>query len=137
VNRKQLQQLAQERAQDAKALLAAKRWSGAYYLAGYAIECGLKACIAKLTNKHDFPDKSLALRCYVHDIEELVKVAGLAAERQQDAGTNMTLGANWQLLKGWDEKARYQRYTEQQARNLVHAVIDANDGVLSWIKNRW
>jgi hypothetical protein len=57
VNRTQLQQLAEERVRDAEALLNAGQWSGAYYLAGYAVEFALKACIAKLTNQHDFPDK--------------------------------------------------------------------------------
>ena len=32
---------------DARALLAAGCWAGAYYLAGYALECALKACILK------------------------------------------------------------------------------------------
>jgi hypothetical protein len=77
VNRTELQQLAEERVRDSDALLKAGQWSGAYYLAGYAVECGLKACIAKLTNLHDFPDKELAQRCYTHKIETLVEVAGL------------------------------------------------------------
>ena len=38
VNRLELRQLAQDRLQDAAVLLAAGRWSGAYYLAGYAVE---------------------------------------------------------------------------------------------------
>lgn len=33
------------RVRDAEALLKARRWSAAYYLAGYAVECGLKACV--------------------------------------------------------------------------------------------
>ncbi len=45
MNRKQLQRLAKERLKDAKALLARKRWSAAYYLTGYVIECALKSCI--------------------------------------------------------------------------------------------
>jgi len=45
VNRAELRQLAEDRILDAEHLLAAGRWSGAYYLAGYAVECGLKACI--------------------------------------------------------------------------------------------
>ena len=36
-----------ERLREARALLGVRCWSGAYYLAGYAIECGLKACIIK------------------------------------------------------------------------------------------
>ncbi len=30
---------------------------GAYYPAGYSVECGLKACIAKGVQRYDFPDK--------------------------------------------------------------------------------
>jgi hypothetical protein len=48
MNRAELQRLAKERISDAKVLLAARHWSAAYYLAGYAVECALKACIAKL-----------------------------------------------------------------------------------------
>lgn len=55
MTRSDLQKLAAERIADAKALLAMKRWSAAYYLAGYAVECGLKACIAKLTKAEEFP----------------------------------------------------------------------------------
>jgi HEPN domain-containing protein len=47
VDRKQLQNLARIRLKDAKALLGRKRWSGAYYLCGYVIECALKACILR------------------------------------------------------------------------------------------
>jgi hypothetical protein len=45
MNRAQLRQLAEDRVLDAACLLAGGRWAGAYYLAGYAVECGLKACI--------------------------------------------------------------------------------------------
>ena len=39
-------ELAETRRTEALCLLAANLFCGAYYLAGYAIECGLKACIA-------------------------------------------------------------------------------------------
>jgi HEPN domain-containing protein len=137
VNRTQLQQLAEERVRDAEALLTASQWSGAYYLAGYAVECGLKACIAKLTNQHDFPDKELAQRCYTHKIEVLVEAAGLVLQRKTDAAANPALGANWLLVKDWDEKARYQQWTEPQARELFVAVTDTTNGVLPWIEGHW
>ena len=47
MNRTDLQQPALTRLAEAKALLAAGFPAGAYYLAGYAVECALKACIAK------------------------------------------------------------------------------------------
>lgn len=63
MNKKILQALAEARVADARALLNAKRFDAAYYLAGYAIECALKACIAKRTRRHDFPDKEFARKC--------------------------------------------------------------------------
>jgi HEPN domain-containing protein len=49
MTRKDLQKLAAIRLKEAKLLLAANAPDGAYYLAGYAVECALKACIAKAT----------------------------------------------------------------------------------------
>jgi HEPN domain-containing protein len=64
-HRFELRQLAEDRIADAAILLAGGRWSGAYYLAGYAVECGLKACVAKLTNQDDFPrDRRFVEECY-------------------------------------------------------------------------
>jgi hypothetical protein len=45
VNRAEFQKLADLRAREAGVLLAARCYDGAYYLAGYAVECALKACI--------------------------------------------------------------------------------------------
>jgi HEPN domain-containing protein len=137
VNRTQLQQLAEERVRDAEALLKAGQWSGAYYLTGYAVEFGLKACIAKLTNQHDFPDKKLVQRSYTHEIDVLLEVAGLVLQRKTDVTANPTLGANWLLVKDWDEEARYQLWTEPDARKLFVAVTDSTNGVLTWIKVHW
>lgn len=137
MNRTALQLLAEERVRDAHALLNAGQWSGAYYLAGYAVECGLKACIAKLTNLHDFPDKEFAQRCYTHKIETLVEVGGLASQRKSDMAANPTLGTSWLVVKDWDEKSRYQLWTEPQARKLFAAVTDPTHGVLQWIEGHW
>ena len=53
-------QAAAERLREAKALLSVRCWSGAYYLAGYAVECGLKACIIKyLMTTDQFPERRL------------------------------------------------------------------------------
>ena len=137
MNRIQLQQLAEERLLDADALLLAGRWSGAYYLAGYAVECGLKACVAKLVNQHDFPDKDLTQRCYTHKIEVLVDVARLEAQRKAVASANRAFTDNWLVAKDWSESARYQLWTEFDARKLFAAVTDATNGVMSWVRGHW
>ena len=137
MNRIQLQILANARIRDADTLLRAGQWSGAYYLAGYAIECGLKACIAKLTNLHDYPNRELAVKCYTHKIETLVDVAGLKGQRDVDTMTNPALFANWLVVRDWDEKSRYELWTESQSRAIFAAVTDPSDGVLPWIMVRW
>jgi hypothetical protein len=43
MNRNDLRRLARIRLKEARVLLQAKCFDGAYYLCGYAIECGLKA----------------------------------------------------------------------------------------------
>jgi HEPN domain-containing protein len=61
MNRTDLQILAEDRLKDAEVLLAKGRFAAAYYLAGYAVECGLKACIAKLTKAEDFRINALSM----------------------------------------------------------------------------
>jgi len=45
---------------------------GAYYLAGYAVECALKACIAKKTQRHEFPDKRRVDASHTHNLIQLL-----------------------------------------------------------------
>ena len=74
MNKTGLEQLADLRLAEAVALLGLMppMPDAAYYLAGYAVECALKACIAKLTDRHDFPDKNFAAKCFTHKAKELV-----------------------------------------------------------------
>ena len=139
MNRTDLQQLAEDRTIDAKALLDAGRWSGAYYLAGYSVECALKACIAKQTSLHDFPDKSFAQEVFTHDLMKLVDLAGLKLQLQLDTTpvANPKLGVNWQLAKKWNEKSRYDQMPQTIAERLFEAVTDPTNGVLPWIKLFW
>lgn len=61
MNRAELRNLAKLRLAEAQTLLAAARWSGAYYLSGYSVECALKACIAKNTRRSDPLVRTLAI----------------------------------------------------------------------------
>jgi HEPN domain-containing protein len=126
------------RIDEAEMLLAQGKYDGAYYLAGYAVECGLKACIARLTSQDDYPPKPKFIHDdYSHEIEKLVKTAGLTAQRDADAAADPVLQANWDTVKDWTEESRYERRTQAQAQQLIAAITDAAHGVLPWIKRRW
>ena len=67
MNRTELQQLSDERIEDAKALLAVSRWPGAYYLEGYALECALKSCVLDYVGRRTeiiFEDKKFSEKCW-------------------------------------------------------------------------
>jgi HEPN domain-containing protein len=139
LNRAVLQQLSEDRILDAEALLASNRWSGAYYLAGYAVECGLKSCIILhvINTGIIFQDQKWASKCWTHDLEDLVRQAGLENERGIAIATNPTLGSNWMIAKDWNERSRYEQKTEAQARGLYDAINDNVNGVLQWIRGHW
>lgn len=139
MNRSDFQQLADIRITEAVALLAlpVPMPDGAYYLAGYAVECALKACIAKRTGLHDFPDKQTVIDSYTHNTETLLRVADLTADRDADARASPALKLNWQTVRAWTEQSRYERHTLAAARALIEAITDPANGVLPWIKARW
>jgi HEPN domain-containing protein len=139
VNRAQLRQLAEDRILDAERLLGGGRWGGAYYLAGYAVECGLKACImvhAEATGVI-FQDKKYSEKCWTHDLEDLLALANLKPTLDADVAANAALSANWAVVKDWKETSRYEQKTQAEAQAMYDAIANNPDGVLPWIRIRW
>jgi hypothetical protein len=133
-----LRQLVKERLREAKALLAARCWSGAYYLAGYAVECGLKACVIKhLMTTDVFPERKFSEQCWTHNLAQLVGVAGLKGALDAAFAADPDLSDNWDIVKGWSEASRYARTPKTRAEDLYHAIADKKHGVLTWIKGHW
>lgn len=135
--RSEFQRLADVRIAEAGVLLVAGMWDGAYYLAGYAVECALKACIAKQTKAEEFPDKDRALKCFTHKIDELVVLARLKAVLDADVSANPLLRKNWTTVKDWSESSRYHAQPKDDAQALCVAITDPVNGVLPWIQRHW
>lgn len=140
MNRLEFQALAEERIVDARALLAVGQWSAAYYLAGYAVECGLKACILKRVTAGAeiiFADRRFSDKCWTHAVEPLLELAGLEDAFEADLVANPALEKNWSLICAWNEQARYQTTDQDDAQKLFDAITDPTNGVMSWIRVRW
>ena len=137
LTRRGLKQLAEARVRDAEVLLKGRRYAAAYYLCGYAVECALKACIAKQTVRHEFPDLKRVRDSYTHNIRQLIVEAGLI----DDLNTRLKIDGferNWTILQGWSEEKRYEYpIMREQAQDLYTAVTDNTDGVLTWLMNYW
>jgi hypothetical protein len=137
LKRKDFQQLATLRLREAKVLLDGHCWEGAYYLGGYVVECALKACIAKQTERFDFPDKKRAEKAFKHDIGELIGLADLEAKLEGIDRTGPELNENWGIVRDWWEQSRYERPTQVEAENLINAIDDRKHGVLRWLRHHW
>lgn len=137
IKRGDLQRLSQIRAQEARHLLNAGGFHGAYYLIGLSVECALKACIAKATEEHEFPDLELVRESWSHKPTGLLNTAGLLREHQIHAAADPDFEANWSTVKDWDVSSRYDEHTEREARDLFEAATNIDHGVLSWIERYW
>jgi HEPN domain-containing protein len=137
VDRKDLQALSNVRLKEAKALLGVGLWDGAYYLAGYAVECALKACIAKQTQRYEFPGKKKVMESYSHELLPLVRLAGLEDALRERIRQDSQFRERWDYSRAWTEESRYRRHDRESAEKIVEAVAHRSDGVVAWIKAYW
>jgi HEPN domain len=137
LRRSDLQKLARTRIKEARILLKAEAYDGAYYLLGLAVEAALKACIAKKTNRYDFPDKSVVNSSYSHDLSQLTSIAGLTTAVDAESKVNPAFAANWSVVLAWRIESRYSTHAPQKAKDLCKAVTDPRDGVMACIRRSW
>ena len=135
MNRSDFRRLTDLRLREAEALFTTRAFEGSYYLAGYAVECALKACIAKRTREFDFPDKREVERSHTHDLARLLEVAELQPLLEEEIASDQALKKRWSVVRVWSEASRYiLGVGEESAQNMLDAV---RDGVLPWPKKRW
>lgn len=135
MNKIELESLAAIRIKEAEILLMANCYHGAYYLAGYALECALNACIAKHVKEFDFPNKQLANESYTHNLNKLLTTAGLKQELAEQEQRNEDIKLNWGVVNRWSEESRYECViTQQEAYDLFNAITDNESGILPWLK---
>lgn len=103
---KELRRIATARLKDATALLNAKRYDGATYLCGYAVELTLKARICRTLKWPEFPSTNSEFKNYmsfkVHNLDVLLHLSG-----KEDV-VKTTLLAEWSAVAQWDPTSRYQ-----------------------------
>ena len=115
------------------------KWNGAYYLAGYAVELALKACIIKMLLATDaFPDREFSKNCYTHSAREARragrswtvygKLPRMRTQNLRPTGRSHETGR---------KKSGITEWTRAEADALYTAIADGTHGVLPWIKTQW
>ena len=79
--------------------------------------------------------RKLASASWTHDLEDLVKLAGVSSDLAKDVTASPALAINWGIVKDWSEAVRYDlSITRVQARDLYSACTARKAGILSWIR---
>ena len=101
-----IRKIATGRLKDARALLGARRYDGAAYLCGYAVELGLKARICRTLKWRGFPSTSSEFKEYqtlkTHNLDVLLHLTG----RERDIKTRFLV--EWSVVSAWNPEVRYE-----------------------------
>lgn len=132
-----LEKLALIRLDDAKLLLQHNRSSSAYYLAGYAVELALKACISRLIQSCTIPEMAFIKAIYVHKLDNLLATAGLRPAFDAGVKADPQFAAYWAIANNWTEASRYEYWDPFAAASLLQAIDEPVHGVFQWVKRYW
>jgi hypothetical protein len=137
LKRADLQAIAQSKIDDAILLSANGRFSNAYYLSGYSVEIGLKACIAAQVSAETIPDKAFLRGVLNHQFPLLIGLAGLAGPLKEQQDKDAQFASYWAIVNEWSPDCRYETKDSMSAQLMVQSVSHPDSGVLKWIKAHW
>ena len=104
ISTKDLRAIARARLRDAQVLLKAKRFDGAFYLSGYAVELALKARICRTLKWPEFPQSAREFEDFrslrTHNLEVLLKFSGV------EERVTAKHAAEWSVVVRWDPEKR-------------------------------
>lgn len=117
-----LRKMARARLADAEVLFAKRRYDGAVYLCGYAVELMLKARICPTLHWAGFPNTKSeweGLASFkVHRLDMLLKLSG------REAVIRLKHLAKWSVVARWDPESRYNPIgtaTRTAAEDMIEA----------------
>lgn len=123
--RNSLHEMAQARIEDARVLIRARRYGGAAYLVGYAIEYRLKARVAtRLLGRGRWPESKEEFDLYrnlqSHKLDQLLRLSG------REKKVKLKYQGKWSLItSNWGPDVRYKRVgaiTKKTAIGILEAV---------------
>ena len=67
-----------------------------------------------------------------------MKTAGIFAQLGKDIATDAGLYSSWNVVKDWKPEIRYTTsVTRLEARDLIDAIENQQNGILQWLAQRW
>jgi len=139
-SRNELKKISKTRLKEVEVLYRSRLYDGAKYLSGYVVETALKARVCKILDS-DYPESGEVSKSFLtHKFDTLVALGGLQKTLDNELNSNVNFKTNWSLVTSWTEAFRYKPIgtsSQTDVQDLINALQDANDGILTWIKRRW
>ena len=121
IARNDLEKIAQARLRDAVVLQRSKRYDGAVYLCGYAVEIALKARISRTLRWSGFPETAKEFEglrsLQTHSFDVLLRFSGI--ESRIKTG-HMTA---WSIVGNWSPDTRYRAIGTATATNAADMIV--------------
>lgn len=119
----ELRKLARARLQDARVLAKAKRYDGATYLVGYAVEIALKARICRSLRWKSFPESTREFEGLTtfksHRLPLLLRLSG----REETVKTRLL--PEWSAIASWDPETRYRPIGSSSMKETELMIVSA------------
>ncbi|MHB8792555.1 MAG: HEPN domain-containing protein [Thermoleophilia bacterium] len=127
IDKNQMKKIARARLGDAQVLLDYKRYEGAIYVCGYAVELALKVRICKTLKWTSFPTSRNEFSNYrsfkTHNLDVLLHLCGIENRIKTE------LLAEWSAVAQWDPEARYKPIGSANKSDAT-LMIDATETLL-------
>lgn len=136
--------MAGHRLKEAQVLYENHLYSGSYYLAGYAIEFGLKSVICKRLGVDIFENGALtgqgkatqdAVKAFqIHNISALILLSGLHSELEEKKNADEAFFNSWNVVSAWTEQRRYDYGCSPQT---AYTFLKRVNEFMLWIGTHW
>ena len=116
----ELGRLVRARLRDAEVLFGAKRYDGAVYLVGYAVEIALKRRICRTLKWPGFPETRAEFEGYASFRTHRLGVLLRLSAREEPVKTKHLV--EWSVISAWDPETRYRQVgavQKQDARLMI------------------
>ena len=114
-------------------MFVGKRMRGAQYMAGYAIECRLKAKLMEERNVQTLEDLEgiFSKKMRIHNLDEL----GVELSGWRRISRNKEFLTSWSVVRSWSVTWRYQSEFAQSDWSETEHFLDCVGKALIWLEN--
>lgn len=127
LDKTELKKIAQARVKDAEILFKSRRYDGATYLCGYAIETALKYRICQVLKWHGYPSTNKEFQSVksfkTHNFDDLLHLSG----REEKIKKNYL--ADWSVVSTWEPEMRYKPIGSAKKKD-VKLILDSSKTLL-------